>query len=164
MFQKKKEDIIMLSPKLQQVNLQPAMEIRGWQQFLDEGEAFLKTASGALSKKREVFTADILYNIISMAIEKFVMAALMRAGTMPYNHTMADLVAAMEETFPGVLADIRERLLDMDRYQEICDLEDFSITPPDMDEIPGMLEVAERLRMLVTSHAPRAAGTLEQVA
>lgn len=140
----------MLSPKLQQVNLQPIMEISGWQQFLKDGEAFLKTASGAFSRKREVFTPDILYNIISMAIEKFVMAALMRAGTMPYNHTMTDLVAAMEKTFPGALTGIRAKLLDLDRYQEICDLDNFKITPPKMDEIPVMLDLAERLRSLVT--------------
>ncbi len=126
------------------------MEIIGWQQFLEDGEAFLKTASGALSKNREVFTANILYNIITMAIEKFVMAALMRAGTMPYNHTMTDLVAAMEKTFPGALTGIRAKLLELDRYQEICDLDNYRITPPEMDEIPAMLDLAERLRSLVT--------------
>lgn len=84
-----------------------------------------------------------------MAVEKFVMAALMRHGTMPYNHTMADLVEAMEETFPGALADIREGLLHLDTYQDICDPWEFTIIEPTMDDIQAMLDLAEKLRELV---------------
>ena len=73
-----------------------------------------------------------------MAIEKFVMAALMSHGAMPYNHTMADLVEALEETFPGAVATIRDGLLQLDKYQEICDLEGFSIRPPEMKKIPSI--------------------------
>ena len=83
-----------------------------------------------------------------MAIEKFVMAALMRHGTMPYNHTMIDLVEAMEQTFPGAIADIRQGLLRLDSYQDICDPYDFTITEPDRDEIAAMLDW-QKLQKLV---------------
>lgn len=85
-----------------------------------------------------------------MAIEKFVMAALMRHGTLPYNHTMADLVEAMETTFPGKMGDIGEGLLEMDKYQEICDLDGFKITPPGMEKISRMLGLADKMQTLVT--------------
>ncbi|MCI5132055.1 MAG: hypothetical protein D3904_11165 [Candidatus Electrothrix sp. EH2] len=124
--------------------------IRGWEEFLQDGEAYLKTATAAHAKRKAVFTPEILYNLIAMAIEKFVMAALMQRGTMPYNHTMLDLVEAMESTFPGRMGDLSQGLLDMDKYQEICDLDGFKIVPPSMEKIPGMLELAERLRLLVT--------------
>lgn len=75
--------------------------IRGWEEFLQDGKGFLSTALAGYQKRQQVFTAEILYNIIAMAVEKFVMAALMRHGALPYNHTMADLVEAMETTFPG---------------------------------------------------------------
>ena len=123
--------------------------IEGWEEFLHEGAAYLKTAHGAYAKERKVFTPEILYNVIAMAIEKFAMAALMRYGALPCNHTMGDLVEAMENTFPGALADIREDILGMDRYQEICDVEAFTIRPPERDRIPGMLDVATRLQSLV---------------
>ena len=99
--------------------------IEGWEDFLHEGEAYLKTAGGAQAKGRQAFTPEILYNIIAMAIEKFVMAALMKYGALPYNHTMGDLVEAMEETFPGALGEIKDKLLALDRYQEICDVDAF---------------------------------------
>lgn len=124
--------------------------IRGWEEFLRDGDAYLKTATAAYKKKNKVFTSEILYNLIAMAIEKFVMAALMQHGTMPYNHTMADLVEAMEHTFPGKMGNIGEGLLDMDKYQDICDLDGFKIIPPEMEKIAEMLELARRMQTLVT--------------
>ncbi|MEN8262262.1 MAG: hypothetical protein ABFR82_02245 [Nitrospirota bacterium] len=123
--------------------------IGGWEDYLKDGEEFLKTAVGAYEKRKKVFTSEILYNIIAMAIEKLVMAALMRHGALPYNHTMKDLVEAMDETFPAAIDELREGLLNMDRYQEICSLDGFRITPPEMKEIPGMLEIAQKLQGLV---------------
>lgn len=130
--------------------IKPAHPITGWQDFLADGSGYLNTAVGALVKRREVFTPQILYNLVAMAIEKFVMAALMRYGALPYNHTMRDLVEAMEETFPGSIADLRDGLLALDSYQEICDLEGFSIAPPGMEKIPAMLDLAIGVKKLVT--------------
>jgi HEPN domain-containing protein len=123
--------------------------ITGWEEYLREGEQYLTTARRAYAKGRPVFTAEILYNLIAMAIEKLVMAALMQSGNLPYNHTMRDLAAAMEEHFPGRLGDLRERLLALDAYQEICDLDTYRRTPPTMAEIPAMLSLAMELRELV---------------
>ncbi|WP_339137254.1 MAG: hypothetical protein WGN25_04475 [Candidatus Electrothrix sp. GW3-4] len=124
--------------------------IKGWEEFLHDGEAYLKTATAAYKKKNKIFTSEILYNLIAMAIEKFVMAALMQRGTMPYNHTMVDLVEAMENTFPGRMTELGAGLLEMDKYQEICDLDGFKISPPEMEKIPAMLELADKMQILVT--------------
>lgn len=123
--------------------------IQGWEKFLEHGNGYLRAATGAYCNGNTRFTAGILYNIIAMAIEKFVMAALMRHGTMPYNHTMIDLVGAMEQTFPGAIADIRQGMLQLDTYQDICDPYDFTITEPGRDEIPAMLNLAGKLQQLV---------------
>lgn len=123
--------------------------IKGWQDYLEDGDGYLRTATGAYLNRKKIFTSEILYNIIAMAIEKFVMAALMWHGTLPYNHTMADLVESMEETFPGALADIREGLLRLDAYQDICDPYEFTIIELNRNEIPAMLELAEKMQRLV---------------
>lgn len=124
--------------------------IKGWEEFLEDGKAYLTTATAAHRKNNQVFTPEILYNLIAMAIEKFVMAALMQHGTMPYNHTMIDLVEAMEQTFPGKIKELRKGLLEMDTYQDICDLDGFKIIPPEPEKIPEMLELAEQMHTLVT--------------
>jgi len=130
-------------------SLTSIIPIQGWQEFLKDGNGYLRTANGAYLNGNKRFTTGILYNIIAMAIEKFVMAALMRHGTMPYNHTMIDLVEAMEDTFPGAIADIRKGLLQLDSYQDICDPYDFTIIEPGWDEIPAMLALATKLQTLV---------------
>lgn len=131
------------------VALSSIQPVPGWRKFLEDGRDFLATAAAAYAGRKKVFTPEILYNIIAMAIEKFVMAALMRQGTMPCNHTMADLVEAVEEILPGVLGEIREGLLHLDTYQDICDPDDFALNPPDMEDIPGMLDLAGRLQSMV---------------
>ena len=131
------------------VSLAGLEPIRGWEEFLRDGKGYLKTAVAGHRNRQQVFTSEILYNIIAMAVEKFIMAALMQHGAMPYNHTMADLVEAMESTFPGRMTDIREGLLDLDRYQDICNFDGFKISSPGMEKIPGMLEVAGKVQTLV---------------
>ena len=125
--------------------------IQGWDDFLEDGRRYLRTATGAFYNGNRVFTPEILYNLVAMAIEKFVMAALMRHGTMPYNHTMTDLVEAMEETFPHAIDGLRDGLLKLDTYQDICDPYDFKIVPPPQKEIPAMLELGKKLQDLVES-------------
>jgi len=126
-----------------------ANPIGGWEEFLREGEAYLKTGTGAHARAKKAFTPEILYNLVAMAVEKLVMAALMQRGALPYNHTIGDLVEAMETVFPAEIAGLKEQLLDLDRYQEICDLDAFKIRPPTPAEIPSMLALAEELRQLV---------------
>jgi hypothetical protein len=130
-------------------DLKPIRPIQGWEEFWRDGQGFLRTATAAHRGRKSVFTPEILYNIIAMAIEKFVMAALMSYGALPYNHTMKDLVNAMEETFPGAVNDIRERLIELDHYQEICALDAFAVIAPAREEIPAMLELGSRMQELV---------------
>ncbi len=130
-------------------DIKPMPAITGWEEFLQEGDAYLKTGHGAYAKSRAAFTPEILYNIIAMAIEKLVMATLMKQGQLPYNHTMYDLVEAMDDVFPESLVDIREDLLNLDKYQEICDIDHYNIIPPDSTEIPGMLNLASQLQDVV---------------
>ncbi|MEA3546395.1 MAG: hypothetical protein U9R66_01935 [Thermodesulfobacteriota bacterium] len=122
--------------------------IKGWEEYLREGGQYLATAENGFAKRQNVFTTEILYNLIAMAIEKLVMGILMQSGNLPYNHTMKDLVEAMDEFLPGRLDGLRDRLIALDAYQDICDLESYSIKPPAMAEIPAMLSLARELRAI----------------
>jgi hypothetical protein len=145
----KEEHSMKPTPTFSLSDLKKVQPIQGWEDFRAEGKAFLKTASAAYLQHKKAFTTVILYNIIAMAIEKFVMTALMFQGKLPYNHTMKDLVEAMDDAFPGAMTGIREGLLNLDQYQEICDVDTFNITGPAMEEIPLMLDLAGRLQDLV---------------
>ncbi len=122
--------------------------IGGWQDFLKEGNQFLATASNGYARRQQVFTAEILYNLVGLAIEKWIMALLMESGNLPYNHTMHDLVESMEEFLPGHLGDLGKGLRALDGYQEICDIDSYTITPPTMDEVAKMLELATEVQTI----------------
>ena len=122
--------------------------IGGWEVYLREGNQFLATANNGYAKRQQVFTAGILYNLVAMAIEKLIMALLMESGNLPYNHTMHDLVAAMEEFLPGDLGDLGEELKALDAFQEICDPYSFTITPPTREEVVRMLELAGKVQII----------------
>lgn len=125
--------------------------IGGWQEFLKEGNQFLATATNAHSQERPSFTADILYNLVAMAIEKLIMALLMKSGNLPYNHTMHDLVESMDEFLPGGLGNLGEELKALDAFQEICDKESYTIKTPTMAEVSRMLELAKEVQLLTAN-------------
>ncbi|OGQ86218.1 MAG: hypothetical protein A2512_07535 [Deltaproteobacteria bacterium RIFOXYD12_FULL_56_24] len=116
--------------------------INGWDEFLREGNQFLSTANNAYVRRKEAFTTAILYNLVAMAIEKLIMALLMKSGKLPYNHTMHDLVEAIDEFLPGELAGLGEELKSLDGFQDICEIESYSISHPTMEQIGGMLTLA----------------------
>lgn len=116
--------------------------IKGWEEYLREGNQFLATANNAYTQRKEPFTTAILYNLVAMAIEKLIMALLMKNGKLPYNHTMHDLVEAIDEFLPGELEGLGAELKAWDGFQDICDIESYSITPPTMGQIGGMLTLA----------------------
>lgn len=122
--------------------------ISGWQEFLKEGNQFLSTARNAYANKRKAFTAEILYNLVAMAIEKHIMALLMKSGNLPYNHTMYDLVESMDEFLPETLKGLGDKLKALDAFQEICDKESYTIIHPSMSEVARMIDLAKEVQTI----------------
>lgn len=119
--------------------------LEDWEKYRMEGEQFLKLAEGAFLNKKKAFTAEILYNLIAMGMEKLVMAALMAIGRLPYNHTMHDLVAALEEWLPATIRGLEDSVRLLDSYQEICDPYICTIKVLTAVEIKNMLALARQL-------------------
>lgn len=120
--------------------------IEDWQQYKLEGRQYLNLAETAFRKKKKNFTTEILYNLIAMAIEKLVMGGLMEIGRLPYNHTMRDLVDALEQWMPDAVRGMEESIRNLDSYQDICDPYVCTIKVPTVDEIERMLGLARQLQ------------------
>lgn len=130
------------------------IQISGWRVFLRAGEAYHRCARQAVAKGRTAFTPTILYNLIAMAIEKYIMAFLMYHGDLAQNHTMADLAEAFER-HAGLQPELRRELLFLDRFQEICDQDRFHCQPPAGAELERMFRAVGQLEEFVR---PRLAG------
>ncbi len=127
------------------------VQIDNWRDYRRDGEQFLKTAQGAYEKKKKAFSAETLYNLTCMAIEKLIMAFLMKNGDLAENHTMADLLRALQLHL-GEIPEIAEKLLYLDEFQEICDLEQFNIRTPTETDVIRFLSIGEELRAVLHPH------------
>lgn len=123
--------------------------IENWMEYRRDGEQFLRTAVMAQKKKKDHFTPEILYNLTAMAIEKLIMAYLMKNGDLADNHTMADLITALEK-HAGKQPRLEQKLLYLDSFQEICELDSFSISKPTKEDTEVILSIGEEVRDFLT--------------
>ncbi|QBG48108.1 hypothetical protein EGM51_12140 [Verrucomicrobia bacterium S94] len=116
-----------------------------YQTFMNEGDKYLKTAQGGL-KRPAIFTNEILYNIIGLAIEKHVMAALLAKHKLADNHTFTDLIDAADQ-IGGIGDNIAEQLRKFESYQNICPVfAGYHRTEPPAEAIPEMIATAEAVQ------------------
>lgn len=127
------------------------VQIDNWREYRRDGEQFLKTATEAHSKKRKAFSTDTLYNVTCMAIEKLIMAFLMKNGDLAENHTMADLLRALQLHL-GDIPDLAEKLIYLDTFQEICSIDNFTIHIPSEEDVVRMLAIGEDVRTVLYPH------------
>ena len=113
--------------------------------FMDEGDKYLKTARGAL-RRPAVFTAEILYNLLGLAIEKHVMGALMAKGKLANNHTFTDLIDATNQI--GTIDEaIAAQLRKFESYQNICPVfAGYHRAEVPSEAIPEMIATAEAVQ------------------
>ena len=79
------------------------------------------------------------------------MAFLMKNGDLAENHTMADLLRALQLHL-GNLPDLAEKLLYLDTFQEICSLDNFTINVPSEEDVVKMLAIGEDVRTFLSPH------------
>ncbi len=127
------------------------VQIDNWQDYLRDGEQFLKTANAAHAKGSKAFSTDTLYNIICMAIEKLVMAFLMKNGDLAENHTIGDLRYALERHMT-ISDDLKEKMSYLDKFQEICDLDDYTVIVPTNEDVLKFLSIGNEIRALLVPH------------
>jgi len=117
-----------------------------WAEFMEEGDAYLKTARGGQNRPG-IFTPEILYNVLAMAIEKHIMAALIYKGTLADNHTFTDMIHSAKEICPLDDA-IVAKLIELESYQEICPVfEGYNRKEFPRDDVPGMVAAAGQVQL-----------------
>lgn len=115
-----------------------------WNDYWEEGIRYLEIVERAYPNKR-AFTAEILYHMLGMALEKMFMAWMGTVGTLPENHTVRDLVRGADaiETLPS---ELRKDLLRFDRFMALCSLIPVPMAPPTLDDIPDMVKVVHQTK------------------
>jgi HEPN domain-containing protein len=127
------------------------VQIENWQDYRRDGEQFLNTALLARKKGKTHFTPAILYNLTGMAIEKLIMAYLMKNGDLADNHTMGDLLEALER-HAGRQPQLAAKLRYLDSFQEICSQDFMKIRIPTQEDIHTILAIGQEIREFLAPH------------
>ena len=118
-----------------------------WKNFYAAGIDYWNFAKNS-AKRPDVFNAEIVYNVVGMAIEKLFMALLVYHDRLPYNHTLTDLVEAVKHIH-NVDALLEEKLKYMDSLQEICAIHSLVIKKITEDDRMFFLETGQLVNDLV---------------
>jgi len=117
--------------------------------FLEEGDKYLKVVSGA-HKRPEVFTLELMFNLLTLAIEKHAMAILMACGTLPENHTFLDLLEGLKWVMPVSEAN-HATLSTLHEEESMCSLD--AAPKPRIPTAEQMIEyIALGERMQIAAH------------
>lgn len=139
--------LIQIKPKEQ------IIPIDNWEEYLRDGEQFLRTATKAHENDKRAFSPETLYNLTAMAIEKYIMAFLMQRGDLAENHTMADLAAALER-HTGPQPELFANLLLLDSFQDICDFELARYVPISRQQVPTIINIGHDVRRFLQPFFP----------
>lgn len=117
--------------------------ITGWQDHIQAGSQYLKTASNGLSR-RTVFNNELIFQLAAMGIEKLMVGVCQYHHQMPTDHTLSGLVEALSEVCPidAELAGMIRRIEDID---DMCALTPVHRKPPGDLDIQTILIVGHEL-------------------
>ena len=114
-------------------------------EWLKEGAQYQKAVTPGSMKVK--FTPTIAYNILSMSLESYCMAIMDKHQNLPDNHTFYDLVDGLERVI-ALDPVLKDRILDLGKYQEICSIKEFQIAQPDEQAIVEFHEVLKDVAAL----------------
>lgn len=127
------------------------VQIDDWRLYKRDGEQFLQTARNAHRQRKKAFSPETLYNLTCMGIEKLIMAFLMQRGDLPENHTMGDLLRAVESHL-GENSRFAAKMRYLDSFQEICDLDAYEIRVPSGEDVGSVLAIGLEVQKMLAPY------------
>jgi len=119
--------------------------------FLSEARDYHKMIAGGM-KRKKVFTNEILYNLMAMSIEKYIMGFLTQRNRLPQCHTLKNMVEELKTLVP-VGDDMVQKMYYFDSVQMICSLVAYNRSAISDGDISDMAVLLDDLRQLVALHS-----------
>lgn len=106
-----------------------------WQTWLVKGDQYLRASKPGSNANR--FGTEIVYNLLSMSLESYIMAVLDINHALPENHTYTDLFDALDLVMK-VDSGLKSRILKYENIQSICSVDKYSTRKPSDLEIADL--------------------------
>jgi len=127
--------------------------ISGWQDFIQAGREYLKTASNGVSRPA-VFNNELIFQITAMAIEKLIVGLVHYHHQMPVDNTLSGLVESLSAVCP-LDPEMADRIRQIENIDDMCALTVAHREPPGDDAIREILAVGNEVAEFVDQHVPQ---------
>ncbi|MFR9602637.1 MAG: hypothetical protein SNG02_02065 [Rikenellaceae bacterium] len=116
---------------------------------LSYGVNYLKSAKATLCAESRRFDNDLLYNIISMSFEQFMVGLLAHHDWIASSHIPMMLYREAEGFEPEMRENIKQTAILIGSFEGICSIDDFGYKTPTDDELKRMVEGLEELQEFI---------------
>lgn len=120
--------------------------IEGYDKMIKEAESYFNSARRGFYNSKK-FNEELVFNIITMSVEKFLVGLLMSKGIMPVNHVIKHLLEETEEHFT-LNESIKKTLSVIDDYLYICSMDSFTSKIPSKAELEELINATGMLKEL----------------
>lgn len=117
--------------------------MENWEKYHDEANSYAKTAVGAF--KKEKFGSQVVYNVLSMAVENYLTALCVSRGEMPEHEGISYMLRQVGKNIQIPEAFFQEARF-MNRFMNFCSLEVFEPKDPSRTELERMLSFTADLK------------------
>jgi hypothetical protein len=114
-----------------------------WQEHLEAGQRYLKTATNGLARK-SVFNNKLIYHLVAMAIESLLVGVYHFHGQIPADHTLHGLVDSLASMCP-LKPDLADGIKGISRFDDMCPLIPVNQSVPNDLEIKAMLAIGRQV-------------------
>lgn len=123
--------------------------MKSWEKYIDEANSYLKAATGAHKKAR--LGKQVVYNLLSMAIENYLTATCIHLGQMPEH---SGITAMLRQV--GRKIELPESFLPeaqfINSFMNFCSLEILETKEPTHPELDRMLHFANEIKQFCGKH------------
>ena len=123
--------------------------------FVEAGHSYLQTARRG-HRRESVFTGTMIYHILCLSIEKYLMGLFCFHNAIPQHSTLSSMAQEAAD-FADLPPDLIEHIKAMDSVLNLCDPAAPLQAMLTDSQIASMIQVGERLRDLVITRMPCAA-------
>lgn len=127
---------------------------KDWDFYYKEGIGFYNTAANSLAGKGKSFNNELLFNIVSMSMERMLVSLLLYNNVMPLSETVSGLIRELKDvvTWPE---EFRSEVRWLNKFVHLCSLDPSPMKVPDDEEMKKVMKIATEVKERVTAEFPK---------
>lgn len=124
-----------------------------WDFYYKEGIGFYNTATNSFAGKGKAFNNELLYNIVSMSMERMLVSLLLYHNKMPLSETVSGLIRELKEVVEWP-EEFRSEVRWLNKFVHLCSLDPTPMKVPNEEEMKKVMRIAKEVKERVAAEFP----------